>query len=77
MREEQVRNWLREARIQAGVPDRVWPHLLRHSFATELARITDPETWRQAMGHADLSNFARYTHTDAERIRDALERVRL
>lgn len=77
VREEQVRNWLREARIQAGVSDRVWPHLLRHSFATELARITDPETWRQAMGHADLSNFARYTHTDAERIRDALERVKL
>jgi len=74
---EQVRNWLREARLAAGVPDRVWPHLLRHSFATQLARVTDPETWREAMGHADLSNFARYTHTDAERIRDAMSRVRL
>lgn len=75
--EEQVRNWLREARLAAGVPDRVWPHLLRHSFATELARVTDPETWRMAMGHADLSNFARYVHTDAERIRDAISKVKL
>jgi integrase/recombinase XerD len=75
--EEQVRNWLREARLSAGVPDRVWPHLLRHSFATQLARVTDPETWRLAMGHADLSNYARYVHTDAERIRDAIARVKL
>ena len=77
VREEQVRNWLREARLAAGVPDRIWPHLLRHSFATELARVTDPETWRLAMGHADLSNFARYVHTDAERVREAVGRVRL
>jgi site-specific recombinase XerD len=75
--DEQVRNWLREARIKAGVPDRVWPHLLRHSFATELARVTDPETWRVAMNHADLSNFQRYVHTEAERVRDALSQVRL
>ena len=75
--EEQVRNWLRQARLAAGVPDRVWPHLLRHSFATELARVTDPETWRLAMGHADLSNYARYVHTDAERVRGAVGRVRL
>lgn len=74
--EEQVRNWLREARIRAGVPDRVWPHLLRHSFATEVARATDPETWRVAMNHADLSQYARYVHTDAERIREALSKVR-
>lgn len=75
--QEQVRNWLREARLSAGVPDRVWPHLLRHSFATELARVTDPETWRVAMNHADLSNFPRYVHTDAERIRQAVARIRL
>jgi len=74
---EQVRNWLRQARLAAGVPDRIWPHLLRHSFATELARVTDPETWRLAMGHADLSNYARYVHTDAERVRDAVSRVKL
>lgn len=74
---EQVRNWLREARIAAGVPDRVWPHLLRHSWATELARVTDPETWRLAMGHSDLSNFARYVHTDAERVREAVARIHL
>ena len=75
--EEQVRNWLREARIAAGVPDRVWPHLLRHSFATELAKVADPDVWRVAMNHADLSQFARYTHTDAERIREALGRITL
>jgi integrase/recombinase XerD len=75
--QEQVRNWLREARLSAGVPDRVWPHLLRHSFATELARVTDPETWRVAMNHADLSNFPRYVHTDSERIRAAVAQIRL
>ena len=75
--DEAIRIWLRQARISAGVPDRVWPHLLRHSFATELARVTDPETWRVAMNHADLSNYDRYVHTEAVRVRDAVSRVRL
>ncbi len=75
--EEQVRNWMRQARLSAGVGDRVWPHLLRHSFATQLARVTDPETWRVAMNHVDLSNYPRYVHTEPDRIRAAVGQVRL
>lgn len=74
---EAVRKWLRQAAEAAGVEQRVYPHLLRHTFATALGRVTDPETWRIAMGHADLSNWSRYVHTDRDRVLHAVEEVRL
>jgi site-specific recombinase XerD len=69
--EERVRQWLRQAQSEAGLP-RVWPHLLRHSFATDVSRRTDPETWRRLMNHADLSQWPRYVGGDNGRMREAV-----
>ena len=72
--DERVRQWMREAARDAGVDDVLWhPHQLRHHFATRLARVTDPDTWRRLMGHADLSQYARYVARDDERLREAVE----
>ncbi len=73
---EGFRLWLRRAAVDAGLEMRVYPHLLRHTFATALGRATDPRTWQAAMGHSDLSQYPRYVHVDRERVRDALEQVR-
>ena len=61
---EQFRNWLRQAARDAGVDKRVYPHLLRHSYGTALAKVTNPRVWQMGMGHADLSQYARYVHAD-------------
>ena len=67
---ERVRQWLREAELDTGIKS--WPHLLRHCFGSDMAQRTDPATWRELMGHADLSQFARYAHTTRERKREAV-----
>jgi site-specific recombinase XerD len=62
---------VRQAGRDSGV--HVWPHLLRHTFSTKVARATDPRTWQELMNHADLSQFRRYVATDEERTRAAVE----
>jgi integrase len=36
------------------------PHMLRHTFATELRQVADVSVVQQALGHARLSTTARY-----------------
>lgn len=72
---EAFRRWLRVAAADASVHRRVYPHLLRHTFATRVAKVSDPRTWQAAMGHADLSQYPRYVHLDEERLRAAVETV--
>ncbi len=49
---------------RAGIKKRVYPHLLRHSFATDFMRRTNnPVTLQRILGHADLSMIANtYSH---------------
>jgi len=49
---------------RAGIKKRVYPHLLRHSFATDFMRRTNnPVTLQRILGHADLSMIAStYAH---------------
>ncbi|HXF56658.1 MAG TPA: tyrosine-type recombinase/integrase [Actinomycetota bacterium] len=72
---EGFRRWLRQAALHARIGRRVYPHLLRHSFATALARKADPRTWQAAMGHADLSQYARYADPDEAAVQEAVERI--
>jgi site-specific recombinase XerD len=72
---ERFRQWVEQASHDAGY--HAWPHLLRHAFGTQLARRTDPDTWRRAMGHADLSQYPRYVHPERAREAEALEEFNL
>jgi site-specific recombinase XerD len=48
---------------KAGLTKDVHPHLLRHTFATELYRQTkDIRLVQKALGHSDLSTTMIYTH---------------
>ena len=72
--EERVRQWMRTAGAAAGIAQRVYPHLLRHTALTYLSR--DPEvsvaTIVQAANWQDPTPWKRYV---APRQRDVVEAV--
>lgn len=60
---------LRHLAQQQGIWKRVYPHLLRHSFASHmLESSSDLRSVQELLGHADIATTQIYTHLDFQRL---------
>lgn len=66
--------WVNTAARRAGM--KVWPHLLRHTFATHLRQSgTDPVMLSRLLNHRDLSQIRRYAGVADSEEQDAVARA--
>ncbi|MYA31523.1 MAG: tyrosine recombinase XerC [Gammaproteobacteria bacterium] len=60
----------------AGLPGRVYPHMLRHSFATHMLESSgDLRAVQELLGHADISTTQVYTHLDFQHLSRVYDRA--
>jgi integrase/recombinase XerD len=66
---------IKEYSIKAGINKNLYPHILRHTFATHLLqRGCDLRTLQIFLGHASLMTTQIYTHLDKEFLKEVHKR---
>ncbi len=62
--------WLAELAKKAGIRRKVWPHMIRHSFATHVLQGgADLRTVQELLGHQSIATTQVYTHLDIENLK--------
>lgn len=67
-----IRYWAR----RQGIPQHVYPHLLRHSFASHMLESSgDLRAVQELLGHADISTTQVYTHLDFQHLASVYDKA--
>ena len=70
----QLRNRLQAQAVQAGVPTRVHPHMLRHSYGSHLLQSCgDLRAVQELLGHASIGTTQVYTKLDFQHLAKAYD----
>lgn len=71
-----VQKRLRDWAIKQGIDVRVYPHLLRHSFASHVLESSqDLRAVQELLGHADISTTQIYTHLDFQHLASVYDKA--
>ena len=71
MSRKTIWDMIKKTAVAAGITKNIYPHTLRHSFASHLlANGADLRTIQEMLGHADIATTQIYTHVDPDRLKD-------
>ncbi len=67
-----IRHWAQ----RQGMPQSIYPHLLRHSFASHMLESSgDLRAVQELLGHADISTTQIYTHLDFQHLASVYDKA--
>jgi integrase/recombinase XerD len=66
---------LKKIAVQAEIPQALHPHMLRHTFATDLLKSgMNLRSLQSLLGHADLQTTEIYTHVAPEKLAEVIKK---
>lgn len=54
---------------------KVTPHMLRHTFATKLMRVSNIRVVQQLLGHSSITSTQIYTHPNSDDLKQAIQHM--